>query len=131
MKDKPTKEDLAFVEQMGVGETQIQYNKDYTTANLVYKRAEDNHMGIPLEWSDKDCLKTVSEDIENAIKHIKENIDDNFAEGMSTIENIPDIIKLHMSKDDLFIIRDPAKKNYEKYLKRRKENGHGQTAKIR
>ena len=40
---KPTKEDLAFVEQMGVGETQIQYNKDYTTANLVYKRAEDNH----------------------------------------------------------------------------------------
>ena len=130
MKDKPTKEDLAFVEQMGVGETQIQYNKDYTTANLVYKRAEDNHMGIPLEWSDKDCLKTVSEDIENAIKHIKENIDDNFAEGMSTIENIPDIIKLHMSKDDLFIIRDPAKKNYEKYLKRRKENGHGQTTTI-
>ena len=119
MKDKPTKEDLAFAEQMDIGETQIQYNKDYTTANLVYKRAKDTCMGIPLEWSDKDCLKTVSEDIENAIKHIKENIDDNFAEGMSTIENIPDIIKLHMSKDDLFIIRDPAKKNYEKYLKRR------------
>tara|TARA_R100001244_G_C5127262_1_gene124922 strand:- start:281 stop:646 length:366 start_codon:yes stop_codon:yes gene_type:complete len=119
MKDKPTKEDLEFVNKMGVGEYKIKYNKD-ATADLVHKRAEDDHMGIPLEWSDRDCLKTVSEDIENAIKSIKENINDNFAEGMSTLESVPDIIKLHMSKDDLFIIRDPAKKEHEEYLKRRK-----------
>ena len=36
---------------------------------------------------------------------------------MSIIETVVDVIKLHMSKDDLFIIREPAKSNYEKYLK--------------
>jgi len=117
MKDKPTKEELEFVNKMGAGEHKIKYNKD-GTASLIHKRSDDNHMGIPLEWSDRDCLKVISEDIENAIESIRENISDNFAEGMSALEGIPDIIKLHMSKDDLWIIRDKAKKEHEEYLKR-------------
>ena len=118
MKDKPTKEELEFVNKMGVGEYKIKYNKD-GTANLVHKRAEDDHMGIPLEWSDRDCLTTVSKDIKNAIESIRENISDNFAEGMSTLEVIPDIIKLHISKDDLWNIGgDKSKKEHEEYLKR-------------
>ena len=119
MRENPTKEDLKFVEQMGNGETSIKYNKELTQADLVYKNDEGKPMGIPFEWNDRDCLKVVSEDIENAIQSIKDNISDAkvFSKIMSIIETVVDVIKLHMSKDDLFIIREPAKSNYEKYLK--------------
>ena len=119
MRENPTKEDLKFVEQMGNGETSIKYNKELTQADLVYKNDKGEPMGIPFEWNDRDCLKVVSKDIENAIQSIKDNISDAkvFSKNMSIIETVVDVIKLHMSKDDLFIIREPAKSNYEKYLK--------------
>jgi len=119
MRQDPTKEDLKFVEQMDNGETSIKYNKEFTQADLVYKNDKGEPMGIPLEWSDRDCLKQVSEGIENSIQSMKDNIDDAkvFSRSMSTIESLVDVIKLHLSKDDLFIIREPAKSNYEKYLK--------------
>ena len=118
MRQNPTKEDLKFIEQMGKGETSIKYNESFTQAALIYKD-EGKSLGIPLEWSDRDCLKEVSEDIENAIQSMKDNIDDAivFSKSMSTIEGLVDVIKLHLSKDDLFILREPAKSNYEKYLK--------------
>ena len=72
MRENPTKEDLKFVEQMGNGETSIKYNKEFTQADLVYKNDKGEPMGIPFEWNDKDCLKVVSKDIENAIQSIKE-----------------------------------------------------------
>ena len=118
MRQDPTKKDLKFIEQMGNGETSIKYNESFTQADLIYKD-EEKSLGIPLEWSDRDCLKEVSEDIENAIQSMKDNIDDAkvFSKSMSTIEGLVDVIKLHLSKDDLFILREPAKSNYEKYLK--------------
>ena len=118
MRQNPTKEDLKFIEQMGKGETSIKYNESFTQADLIYKD-EGKSLGIPLEWSDRDCLKEVSEDIENAIQSMKDNIDDAkvFSKSMSTIEGLVDVIKLHLSKDDLFILKEPAKSNYEKYLK--------------
>ena len=50
---------------------------------------------------------------------MKDNIDDAkvFSKSMSTIEGLVDVIKLHLSKEDLFILREPAKSNYKKYLK--------------
>ena len=118
MRDKPTKEELEFINKMDAGEHKIKYNKD-GTASLIHKRSDDDIGLIPLEWSDRDCLKVISEDIENAIESIRENFSDNFAEGMSTLEVIPDIIKLHISKDDLWNIGgDKAKKEHEEYLKR-------------
>ena len=118
MVDEPTKEDLQFVNKMGAGEHKIKYNED-KTATLVYKNKDgQGHLGIPLEWSDRECLEAVSEDIENAIKFIKEDFSGNFSKGMGIIEGTISTIKLHMSKDDLWIVRDKAKKEHEEYLKR-------------
>ncbi len=83
-----------------------------------------------MEWNDKDCLKRVLESIDGAVELIKKlffegkisvdrDIVDKWALSMTTLEGSRDTMKAHMSKDDLVIIRDPAKKNYEKYLKRR------------
>ena len=119
MRQDPKKEDLKFVEQMDNGETSIKYNKELTQADLVYKNDKGEPMGIPFEWNDRDCLKQVSESIENSIQSMKDNIDDAkvFSRSMSTIESLVDVIKLHLSKDDLFIIREPAISKHEKYLK--------------
>tara|TARA_R100001143_G_C3247806_1_gene82105 strand:+ start:47 stop:421 length:375 start_codon:yes stop_codon:yes gene_type:complete len=119
MRQNPTKKDLKFVEQMDNGETSIKYNESFTQADLVYKNDEGEPMGIPLEWSDRDCLKEISENIKNAIQSMKDDMSDAkvFSKNMTTIESLVDVIKLHMSKDDLFIIREPAKSNHEKYLK--------------
>ena len=125
-----------FADKMDKGETQIKYDKDFTEANLVYKSYEGDTIHFPLEWSDKDCLKQILEDMDPSLEMIKKlffegniNIDrdivDKWADAMTTFEGLRDTIRAHLSKDDLVIIRDPAKKNYEKYLKRRKKNGHG------
>jgi hypothetical protein len=130
------KELRKFTKKMDKGETKIKYNKDFTEADLVYKNNKGECVSFPLEWNDKDCLKRVLESIDGAVELIKKlffegkisvdrDIVDKWALSMTTLEGSRDTMKAHMSKDDLFIIRDPAKKNYEKYLKRRKKNGHG------
>jgi hypothetical protein len=128
MREDPKPEDIKMAEEMGDGETRIKYNKNFTQADLVFKNKEGDTVGIPLEWEDRDCLKAVLGDVQGSMALIKKlfdegkiNVDkgamEKWALSMSGIECACYIIKAHMSKDDLFIVREPALSDYSKYLK--------------
>jgi hypothetical protein len=128
-----------FADKMNPGETQIKYEKNFREANLFYKNYEGETISFPLEWSDKDCLKRILENMDPSLEMIRKlfmqgNIyvhkdgyrDDKilrkWADSMCALEGLRDTIKSHLSKDDLVITSEPAKSNYEKYLKNIGEN---------
>ena len=128
MRENPETEDIKMHKEMGNGEARIKYNNNFTYAELIFKNKEGATVGIPLEWKDRDCLKAVLEDVQGSMALVRKlfdegkiNVDkgamEKWALSMSGIESVCDIIKAHMSKDDLFIVREPAKSHYGKYLK--------------
>ena len=128
MREDPKPGDIKMSEEMGNGEARIKYNENFTYAELVCKNKEGDTVGIPLEWKDRDCLKAVLEDVQGSTALIKKlfeegkiNVDkssiEKWALSMSGIEGVCDIIEAHISKDDLFILREPALSDYSKYLK--------------
>ena len=128
MREDPKPEDIKMSKEMGNGETRIKYNSDFTEADLIFKNKEGDTVGIPLEWKDRDCLKAVLEEVQGCMALIRKlfdegkiNVDkksiEKWAISMSGIEGISDIINAHISKDDLFIIKEPALSDYSKYLK--------------
>jgi hypothetical protein len=128
MRENPETEDIKMHKEMGNGEARIKYNNNFTYAELIFKNKEGATVGIPLEWKDRDCLKAVLEDVQGSMALVRKlfdegkiNVDkgamEKWALSMSGIESVCDIIKAHMSKDDLFIVREPALSDYSKYLK--------------
>ena len=128
MREDPKPEDIKMSEEMGNGEARIKYNENFTYAELICKNKEGATVGIPLEWKDRDCLKAVLEDVQGSMALLRKlfdegkiNVDkssiEKWALSMGGIESVCDIIKAHMSKDDLFIIREPAISDYSRYLK--------------
>jgi len=128
MREDPKPEDIKMAEDMGSGEARIKYNENFTYAELICKNKEGATVGIPLEWKDRDCLKAVLEDVQGSMALLRKlfdegkiNVDkssiEKWALSMGGIESVCDIIKAHMSKDDLFIIREPAISDYSRYLK--------------
>jgi|TARA_R110000751_G_scaffold97698_1_gene190222 hypothetical protein len=128
MREDPKPEDIKMSKEMGNGETRIKYNSDFTEADLIFKNKEGDTVGIPLEWKDRDCLKAVLGDVEGSMALVRKLFEEGkikvdksalekWALSMSGIECACYIIKAHMSKDDLFIVREPAKSHYSKYLK--------------
>ena len=136
---KPTPEELKkesseakeirkFVEKMDKGETKIKYNEDLTEADLVYKNYRGEGVAFPLEWTDRDCLEIVSEQIEGAVELIRKTFKegnihvnpknlDQWALSMGSLDGAKDTMKTHLSKYDLAIIREPALSKHKKYLK--------------
>ena len=119
MREDPKPEDIKMSKEMGNGETRIKYNSDFTEADLIFKNKEGDTVGIPLEWKDRDCLKAVLGDVEGSMALVRKLFEEGkikvdkssiekWALSMSGIESVCDIIKAHMSKDDLFIVREPA-----------------------
>ena len=128
MREDPKPEDINMSEEMGNREARIKYNENFTYAELVCKNKEGDTVGIPLEWKDRDCLKAVLEDVQGSMALVRKlfeegkiNVDkssiEKWALSMSGIEGVCDIIEAHISKDDLFILREPALSDYSKYLK--------------
>jgi len=128
MRKHPGKKDIKISKEMDNGEARIKYNENFTYAELICKNEQGYSVGIPLEWKDRDCLKAVLEEVQASMAGIRKlfdegkiNVDkksiEKWAISMSGIEGISDIIKAHMSKDDLFIIREPALSDYSRYLK--------------
>ena len=136
---EPTPEDLKkesseakeirkFIEKMDKGETKIKYNKDLTEADLVYKNYRGESVRFPLEWTDRECLEIISEQVEGAVElirkifkegdiHVNSKNLDSWAKSMGSLDGVNDIIKTHLSKHDLVIIREPALSKHKKYLK--------------
>jgi len=128
MRKHPGKKDIKISKEMDNGEARIRYNENFTYAELICKNEQGHSVGIPLEWKDRDCLKAVLEEVQASIAEIRKlfdegkiNVDkksiEKWAISMSGIEGIGDIINAHISKDDLFIIREPALSDYSRYLK--------------
>tara|TARA_R110000824_G_scaffold264128_1_gene452942 strand:- start:501 stop:902 length:402 start_codon:yes stop_codon:yes gene_type:complete len=128
MREDPKPEDIKMSEEMGNGEARIKYNENFTYAELICKNKEGDTVGIPLEWTDRDCLKAVLEDVQGAIALVRKLFEEGkikvnksaiekWALSMNGIEGACGIIEAHMSKDDLFILREPALSDYSKYLK--------------
>jgi|TARA_R110000796_G_scaffold138601_1_gene254729 hypothetical protein len=128
MRKHPGKKDIKISKEMDNGEARIKYNENFTYAELICKSKQGYTVGIPLEWKDRDCLKAVLEEVQGCMALIRKlfdegkiNVDkksiEKWAVSMSGIEGACDIINAHMSKDDLFIIREPALSDYSRYLK--------------
>ena len=136
---KPTPEELKkesseakeirkFVEKMDKGETKIKYNKDLTEADLVYKNHRGESVRFPLEWTDRECLEMMSEQVEGAVELIRKIYNEgdiyvnsknleSWAKSMGSLDGVSEIVKTHLSKNDLVIIREPALSKHRKYLK--------------
>ena len=129
MREDPKPGDIKMSEEMDNGEARIKYNENFTYAELICKNKEGSGtVGIPLEWKDRDCLKAVLEDVQGSMALVRKlfdegkiNVDkksiEKWAISMSGIEGACDIIEAHISKDDLFILREPALSDYSRYLK--------------